>query len=90
MGKDLKGVPLHAEGNYAIFYTCNVCETKQSRSFTKKSYHQGVVIVRCEGCQNLHLIADNLKWFEDEPLNIETIAKRSNQPLLKIKAEGDL
>lgn len=49
-----------------------------------------MVIVRCEGCQNLHLIADNLKWFEDEPLNIETIAKRSNQPLLKIKAEGDL
>lgn len=59
------------EGNYVIFYTCKKCECKQSRSFTKNSYHYGVVLVRCDGCKNLHLIADNLGWFEEKGLNIE-------------------
>ena len=64
---DIKGVRMDPrEGNYLMMYTCGVCETRQNRSFTKKSYHEGVVIVRCEGCQNLHLIADNMKFFEDE------------------------
>lgn len=64
---EIKGIRMDPrEGNYLITYTCGVCETRQNRSFTKKSYHEGVVIVRCEGCQNLHLIADNLGFFEEE------------------------
>lgn len=78
------------EGNYAIFYTCKVCETKQSRSFSKNSYHKGVVIIRCEGCQNLHLIADNLGWFEDGKVNIEDLALRNKEKFLKIKPDGKL
>ena len=31
--------------------------------------------VRCEGCDKLHLIADNLGWFEDSTTNIETLMK---------------
>jgi len=54
-----------------MMYTCGVCDAKQVRSFTKRSYQQGVVIVRCDGCNNNHLVADNLKWFEDKPINIE-------------------
>ena len=29
------------------------------------------MVFRCGNCENLHLIADNLGWFEDEPVNVE-------------------
>lgn len=32
-------------------------------------------MLRCAGCQNIHLVADNLGWFEDDPVNIETMNK---------------
>ena len=54
-------------------YTCSVCETKQARTFPQDAYTKGVVLLRCEGCDKLHLIADNLGWFRDESVNIEQI-----------------
>ena len=66
-----------------IMYTCNVegCQKKQARTFSKDSYYKGVVLIRCDGCNNLHLIADNLGWFENDGvykgknINVETILK---------------
>ena len=59
-----------------IAYTCGKCEAKQARTFSKFSYEKGVVLIRCESCDSLHLIADNLGWFEDKSVNIEEIMRR--------------
>tara|TARA_B110000285_G_scaffold232209_1_gene302725 strand:+ start:319 stop:555 length:237 start_codon:yes stop_codon:yes gene_type:complete len=69
-----------------MMYTCDakkedetICGTKQARTFSKDSYQNGVVLIRCEGCEKLHLIADNLGWFENDGvykgknINIETL-----------------
>lgn len=48
-----------------IQFTCKVCDHQLRKTFTRQSYEQGVVIIRCDSCLNLHLIADNLGWFKD-------------------------
>ena len=49
----------------AITITCKVCEERVSRTFHKQSYEKGVVIIKCPKCNNHHIIADNLGWFND-------------------------
>lgn len=49
----------------ALQYTCNKCGTKAVKRFTYHSYTKGVVLLRCDTCKSLHLVADNLGWFDD-------------------------
>ena len=65
--------------NLAIVFTCKVCEQRSMKTCSRESYEKGVVVVRCGGCNNLHLIADRLGWF-GEPGSIEDF----------IAARGDL
>jgi hypothetical protein len=48
-----------------IQFRCKTCEQTLHKTFTRQSYEHGVVIIRCDSCSNLHLIADNLGWFND-------------------------
>lgn len=71
-------------------FTCNKCETKQSKFFTKKAYHQGVVLIRCDGCHAVHLISDNLGWYGDDSTNIEDIMKKKGQEVVHGLADEGL
>lgn len=77
-------------GQLVLMFTCTVCDTRSTRSFTKKAYNEGVVLLRCSKCDNLHLIADNLGWFNDEPTNIETIMEEKGEKVLKIQDREEI
>jgi mitochondrial protein import protein ZIM17 len=67
---------------YLFVYTCKVCSTRSERKISKHAYHKGVVLVKCPGCEKNHLVADNLKWFEDRPITIEDIMRANGETIV--------
>jgi hypothetical protein len=54
-GKDGKTSGLRGSGpgkvrEVEMQFTCNKCETRQSKKFTRHAYEKGIVIVNCDGC----------------------------------------
>ncbi|KAH9316848.1 hypothetical protein KI387_018617, partial [Taxus chinensis] len=64
----------------AMVYTCKVCETRSAKTMSRESYEKGIVIVRCSGCNNLHLIADRLGWF-GEPSSVEDLLRTKGEEI---------
>jgi len=57
-----------------IEFSCTICNERVAKTFSKQAYERGVVIIRCDGCSNLHLIADNLDFTGYAERNIQEIA----------------
>ncbi len=73
-------------GKLAISYTCKVCgKRNEMKMMSRKCYEEGVVIVKCDGCGNNHLIADNLGWFSDtgNKINIETLMEQKGEQVTR-------
>jgi hypothetical protein len=63
----------------AIVFTCTVCDTRSAKQFTEQAYTNGVVLVRCPGCENLHLIADRLGYFQEEDWDLESLVQQKGE-----------
>ncbi|KAI3955108.1 hypothetical protein MKW92_034557 [Papaver armeniacum] len=64
-----------ARHDLAMDFTCKVCETRSVKTAIRESYDKGVVIVRCDGCNNYH----QLRFFGEPGSMDEFLAARGEE-----------
>lgn len=74
-------------GKLKVMFTCKKCNYRNGKIISKLAYEKGLVIIRCDGCKNNHLIADNLGWFEElkNKGNIEKLMAQKGETVRKIQ-----
>ena len=50
----------------------------------QEAFTKGVVLARCPGCDNLHLIADRLGWFEDDSFDVMEAATKKGDAVRRL------
>lgn len=78
----MSNLKVSSRHDLALVFTCKVCETRSMKTCCRDSYEKGVVVVRCGGCNNLHLIADRLGWF-GEPGSVEDLLAARGEGIKK-------
>lgn len=79
------------ERKIKVMFTCKKCNFRNGKIISKLAYEKGVVIIRCDGCKNNHLIADNLGWFEElkNKRNIEKLLAAKGETVRKVQNDTD-
>ncbi|KAL6126447.1 hypothetical protein ACLB2K_074496 [Fragaria x ananassa] len=54
-------------------------DTRTMKTASKEAYEKGVVVARCSGCNNLHLMADNLGMFGEKCTVEDFLASRGEE-----------
>lgn len=67
------------ERRLLMSFRCKPCGGNVTKTISRHSYENGVVLIQCPHCMNRHLIADNLNWFGDKKQNVETILKEKGE-----------
>ncbi|KAL5334243.1 mitochondrial import protein Zim17 [Aspergillus crustosus] len=78
------------EPKYQITFTCKPCGERSEHYMSKHSYHRGTVLIRCPGCENRHVISDNLGIFFDESTSIEQLLEQNKEKIRHGFLAGDL
>ena len=54
---------LQTQQQMIIQFKCKICSTTNCKKMSKLSYEKGVVIIKCDSCKSLHLIAGKYYRF---------------------------
>lgn len=79
--------PIPLSEKLHVAFTCTKCNTRSTRSMSRQAYTEGVVLIRCGGCEKLHLFADHLGWFGDDKSDIVSIMAEKGIKVNTIRAD---